>query len=30
MRFCNECKDERSCDKCNYQVKENKHIILKF
>ena len=24
MRFCNECKDKKICDKCNNQVTENK------
>ena len=24
MRFCNECNDRKMCDKCNYQINENK------
>ena len=26
MRFCNECNDRKMCDKCNYQINENKEF----
>ena len=26
MRFCNECNDKKLCDKCNYQINENKEF----
>ena len=26
LRFCNECNDEKMCDKCNNQINENKEF----
>ena len=26
MRFCNECSKEKSCDRCNNQITENKEF----
>ena len=26
MRFCSECNDKKTCDKCNNQIKENKEF----
>ena len=26
MRFCNECNDKKLCNKCNYQINENKEF----
>ena len=26
MRFCNECNDERMCNKCHNQVNENEEL----
>ena len=26
MRFCNECNDNKMCNKCNHQINENKEF----
>ena len=26
LRFCNECNDKTLCNKCNYQINENKEF----
>ena len=30
MRFCNECNDKKICNKCNYQINENKEFEVKL
>ena len=30
MRFCNECKDKKVCNKCNNQINQNKEFEAKF